>query len=378
MAEVAKATLDDKLNVLVAKFKAVNDLYIEKIAEQINAIGELNATSIHRLTVMAQTNANMLEVSAELAKACHIAMADLADIYRTALEDVKTDPRFAQAIEQRQFTDTTNARLRQLTEAVSRQTMGTIQNLSNTTIFSPSYRQAIDKAVLAGTSGVTDYKSAVRDVIKQVGYSGMQIHYPSGYHRRLDTAVRQNVINGINQIAQQSSMIMGEALGYDAVEISAHARSAPDHEPVQGRVFLMEEYTKMQNGDDFVDVDGRSYAGFRRPIGEWNCMHLAMSFDTRTSVRKFTDKQLEDFKEKNAEGCEVNGKKMSLYRAGQLMRQIETEVRRQKDVRKAAKLVEDKALEDQCNKRIDALVAYYKQVSTASGIRQRKDRMTID
>lgn len=378
MAEVAKATLDDKLNVLVAKFKAVNDLYIEKIAEQINAIGELNATSIHRLTVMAQTNANMLEVSAELAKACRIAMADLADIYRTALEDVKTDPRFAQAVEQRQFTDTTNARLRQLTEAVSRQTMGTIQNLSNTTIFSPSYRQAIDKAVLAGTSGVTDYKSAVRDVIKQVGYSGMQIHYPSGYHRRLDTAVRQNVINGINQIAQQSSMIMGEALGYDAVEISAHARSAPDHEPVQGRVFLMEEYKKMQNGDDFVDVDGRSYAGFRRPIGEWNCMHLAMSFDTRTSVRKFTDKQLEDFKEKNAEGCEVNGKKMSLYRAGQLMRQIETEVRRQKDVRKAAKLVEDKALEDQCNKRIDALVAYYKQVSTASGIRQRKDRMTID
>ena len=41
------------------------------------------------------------------------------------------------------------------------------------------------------------------------------------------------------------------------MEISAHPHSAPDHEPVQGRMFTLEEFNKMQAGEDFVDVSGK-------------------------------------------------------------------------------------------------------------------------
>ena len=40
----------------------------------------------------------------------------------------------------------------------------------------------------------------------------------------------------------------GQRFGSDGVEISAHAISAPDHLPVQGRQFSNEEFCKMQNG----------------------------------------------------------------------------------------------------------------------------------
>ena len=232
--------------------------------------------------------------------------------------------------------------------------------------------------MLAVSSGLTDYKSATREIVRDLGYNGMQVHYESGYHRRLDTAVRQNVIDGANQIAQNGSILMGEMLGFDAYEISAHARSAPDHEPVQGRVFLKADFENMQAGLPFRDVDGTMYQPFRRPIGEWNCMHIAMSFSTQHSVRRYTDQQLAQWKMANNEGCEINGKHYTIYQATQLMRQIETEVRRQKDAANAARQAGDDVLRQQCQKKINALAAKYSRVVQASGLTSRKDRMTVE
>ena len=166
------------------------------------------------------------------------------------------------------------------TRNIAAQPSGALQNLSNTTAISVPYQQAIDKAILSVSTGMTDYKSAMRQTIKDIGWAGMQVQYASGYHRRLDTAARQNIIDGACQIAQHSADEIGKALGYDAVELSAHLNSAPDHEPVQGHVFLLAEYAKMQAGMACVDVDGHHFAGFKRPIGEWNCGHFAAPFST--------------------------------------------------------------------------------------------------
>jgi hypothetical protein len=213
--------------------------------------------------------------------------------------------------------------------------------------------------------------------VQSIGYGGLQVQYPSGYHRRLDTAVRQNVIDGVTQIAQNGSILMGEQLGFDAYEISAHLRSAPDHEPVQGRVFLKAEFEKMQAGQDFEDVDGNQYKGFRRPIGQWNCMHIAMSFSTQHSVRRYTDQQLKDWAAENHKGCEIGGKQYTTYEAVQLMRKIETAVRRQKDTANAARLAGDEELRRQCQIRIDALSTRYNAVAKAAGITPRRSRMSV-
>lgn len=370
--------LEKAIDALLDRFEEVNRFFVAKIAAQIKKIGELNQSSINRLTLMSEMNFDMFEINKKLADAVSMSTADLFRIYDKALNDVYTDRNFAKVIKQTPLSAAQNGRLNQYAQSVSMQTANTIQNLSNTTATSRVYREAVDKAVLAVSSGLTDYKSATREIVRDLGYNGMQVHYESGYHRRLDTAVRQNVIDGANQIAQNGSILMGEMLGFDAYEISAHARSAPDHEPVQGRVFLKADFENMQAGLPFRDTDGTMYQPFRRPIGEWNCMHIAMSFSTQHSVRRYTDQQLALWKAANNEGCEINGKHYTIYQATQLMRQIETEVRRQKDAANAARQAGDDVLRQQCQKKINALAAKYSQVVQASGLTSRKDRMTVE
>ena len=261
-----KPTLQEQVDQLMERFEEVNDFYIQKVAEQIQAIGELTPSSMSRIAIMAQMNRDIAEINRKIAQAVQMAVPDVYKIYQRALDDLYYDPRFERALKETPLSDASKRRLEQFVKSVSRQTAGTMQNLSNTTIVSQTYRRTVDNAVLAVSTGLTDYRSATRESVRSLGYEGLQLTYPSGYHRRLDTAIRQNVLDGAKQIAQHGSDIMGEELGYDAVEISVHAMSAPDHEPIQGRVFLKEEFEKMQSGQSFVDVDGRHYDAITPPM----------------------------------------------------------------------------------------------------------------
>ena len=374
----AQLTQEEQLERLIEHFEGVNRYFIRKVAAQIGKIGELIPSSMHVVEIMASINADIADINARLAQATEMATADLYNLYNKALTDEYESPRFRRALEENPLPDMDRRRIENYARYVARQTAGTMQNLSNTTIQSEQYRQAIDKAIIATNTGGSDYKSMVRETVKQIGYAGMQIQYPSGYHRRLDTAVRQNVVDGAKQITQQASKMVGEALGYDAIELSAHAASAPDHEPVQGRVFLLDQFERMQAGEDFTDIDGNYYSGFRRPIGEWNCMHLVRSYDTEYSSRRYTNSQLAKWAEDNAKGCEINGKRYTLYEARQRMRQIETAIRHEKDAAIAAQAAGDDVLRQQCQQRINNLYDAYRQAAKASGFKPRYDRAQVD
>ena len=327
---------------------------------------------------MADMNEDIAEINQKLADALKITVPQVYALYQQAMDDNITDPRFERALKEAPLTDDAKANLNHYAKAISRQTAGSMANLSNTTIASQAYRQAVDKGILAVSSGLTDYKSATRQVIRDLGHGGLQIQYPSGYHRRLDTAIRQNVIDGAKQIAQQGSLMMGEELGFDAYELSAHLRSAPDHEPIQGRIFLKEEFEKLQSGQPFKDIDGNEYGAIQRAIGEWNCMHFPMSFSTKYSKRKYSDEKLKKYAADNARGCEIDGKHYTIYEAAQLMRKIETAVRREKDTANAARAAGDDDLRRECQKRINALSARYQTIVNVSGITARKDRMVVE
>lgn len=371
--------LEAAIKRIIGRLDEVNVLYIKKIAAQLSKIGELNASSINRIIIMTEMGADIREITRALAQATVMNIRDVYMIYQTALTDSYTDPRFKIALQSRPLTPEQNARLTQFTQNVSTQTAQTMMNLSNTTSIMPSYKDAIDRAIVATSSGLTSYKEAARDIIRDLGTNGLQVYYESGYHRRLDTAVRQNIIDGVNQINQNASLAMGDALGFDAVEISAHAHSAPDHEPVQGRVFLKAEFEKMQAGSDFYDVDGNHYEGFRRPIGEWNCMHIAMGFSTQHSKRRYSDEQLKQWETENAAGCDINGKHYTIYQARQLMRELETKVRQEKDGANAARINgNDMDARRSHQKKINALTRQYYAVAQAAKLKPRSDRLSVE
>ena len=190
--------------------------------------------------------------------------------------------------------------------------------------------------------------------------------------------MRQNVVDGVKQITQHGANAIGEALEYREVEISAHMHSAPDHEPVQGRIFPKAEFDRMQAGLSCTDIDGNVYAGFKRPIAEWNCGHFALPFDSRYAKPRYDPAQLHEWAEKNNAGCDIDGKHYTTYQAQQLMRKMETRVRRYKDTANAARIAGDDTLRRECQMRINAVAAKYEQVAKLSGLPIRKQRMSVE
>lgn len=375
---MTQAELDKQVERLLARFDDVNTFYIEKVAAQIATIGELGAASMNVVAVMSSMFDDIAEINEEIARAAQVTVPELNALYNKALNDVYHDDRFERALKETPLPDSSKRSLERYAQAVSRQTAQTMQNLSNTTAVTQTYSKTVDKAILAVSSGMGDYSSMIRKSVRELGYNGLQVEYASGAHRRLDTALRQNIVDGVKQIQQHASDIISEDLGYDAKEISVHANSAPDHEPVQGHVFLNEEFDKLQSNQAAKDADGQFFPAMERAIGEWNCMHFAFGFSTKHSKRKYTNEQLDKFIQENAKGCEIDGKHYSLYEARQLMRQIETEIRRQKDVGVAAEAAGDPTLRQEAQLKINALSAKYGQVANISGLAERHDRMRVE
>lgn len=385
--------LNKAVDVIAERYRKLNTRYIRMIAEQIGDIGELNAKSLNQIAEMVRMNTNLTKIIAELNQLTQLTEKDVDDIMDRVMNDEVMDARYmpyyaAQTgLPQSEITPEiarqyvgANAmrRLQTVTLAMAANTADRLENLSNTTAVSQPYRQAIDRAVMAVQEGVTSYTEAMRDTVRELGHAGMQVYYESGYHRRLDTAVRQNILDATGQLAQTCAIMVGESLDYNAMEISAHAMSAPDHEPVQGRVFMMDEFYKLQQDSPCKDVDGKEYEAIRRPISEWNCGHMAYPFDTRYSERKWTDEELQKLIDDNKKGCKIGDKHYSLYDTSQIMRRIETDIRREKDAAVAAQAAGDEQLRVDCQLRINHLSGLYKQVTDASGLSPQRERMVVE
>lgn len=373
-----QAVLVDSVDRFMDVWDSVNTIFVKKIAEQIKAIEGLNATSINRLAVMADMNANIAMIRSKLQKALSYTEKHLDEVLLDSFKEVHGPQSYARLLTEDPRSRTAKNRFDQMLKTVSRQTIGTLTNLSNTTAISQRYMHLVDQAVTASVSGIASYSEVARDIILDLGSNGMQVEYQSGYHRRLDSAVRANLVSACNQVNQQGSDIIGEELGCDCKEISVHACPAPDHAPVQGHILRNEEWGRMQAGLDFEDYKGRPFKGFRRPIGEWNCGHFGMAFDSRYQEPKYDQEQLDSILEKNEQGFEWQGKHYSLYEGTQMMRKLETMIRKQMDTAVAAKSSGRDDIREKCQKRIDSLGKTYTSLSDASGIPKKYNRIRVE
>lgn len=464
--EQAQVRVSDDVERLLAALQSVNSLYIQKVAEQIKTIGALNASSINRLTIMAQMNENVAEIKRELGKALGIIGMQLDKLLLKSFEEVGGNKAFealldrpespqkagngrkpesgqkpdsrpnvpdsapdqpkkapedegkstesptrelpenirkelensdlkqtdeAKEVNEPQYQEGSEAvetpeerkervqkRLEQLAKAIAEQTNGRMQNLANTTAVGVDYARRIDAAILATTSGLSSPEEATRDAVRAVGKDGMTVTYSSGYKQNLVSAARSNILTACNQIAQQGSDLIAEETGCDCKEITVHSCPAPDHAPVQGHVLKNEEWDKMQSGQDFEDIKGHKFDGFARPIGQWNCMHFGMAFDSRYQEPKYTQEQLDKILEQNEKGFDWRGKHYTMYQGTQMMRALERKIRKEMTAAKAAADAGDEGLQAECQKRVDDLGKVYDSLSKASGLPKKPNRISVD
>jgi hypothetical protein len=194
-----------------------------------------------------------------------------------------------------------------------------------------AYNEIVNKALDEVTMGMETFESATAKQLKVLAKNGLQaIEYESGKRRRLDTAVRMNVNDYINQIAVEQQRIMGEQFGADGWEISVHEYPAVDHEKLQGRQFNLEEYAKLNNGEEAKAEDGTIIKAdeHRRAIGMYNCRHIAYSIVLGIDSPRNTEEDLQKIIDRNEKGFKIDGKKYTMYDGTQMQRKMETEIRR--------------------------------------------------
>lgn len=369
--------LEALLEIFLERAQSVNEEYLIRMGEQIREIGELIPSSVNRLVQLKRMNANLNAVRREIARLAEISEEDLEKIFEKAAE---TDARFVAKTFGNEYKPSIleNEALKQMLIAQLNITIGEMANLSRTRISSEAYRNAIDKGIQAVQSGMEDYNKATRRALSEAAEAGIRVEigdtgahelrvgYGGKYTKRLDSAVRQNVLDGIRSLSNDVMEQLGEEFGSDGIEISAHALCAEDHLPYQGRQYTNEQFRVIQEEK------------LKRPFGMWNCRHTMWPILMGVSTPAYSEEELAAINRNSTEKIEIDGVTKTRYQWTQEQRRIETAVRRQKDVAICARAAGNAPLRRDAQRNIEALYERYGKISEKTGISKQMQRMRVD
>lgn len=301
------------------RFEKVNTFYLTKMAEQIKAIGELDPDNMHRLQQMAIMGNNIDEINLYLSQQTGLALQDIYKLYDRSAGAIYKDVAYlykAQGITQLPFAK--NLAIQNYIASVRNLTKNTFMNMARTTVISQSYRDTIDLAIDTVSTGMDDYQSVMRRTLIDKAKEGTRVKYTSGRTRRLDSACRMNILEGVRQVNAGVRLEAGKQYRADGVEIDAHGLCAEDHLPYQGRQYSIAQYERINDS-------------LQRKIGTCNCQHGISYIVLGISPPTYDSQELEQIKEYSNEKITIRDKEVTRYEASQLMRQAETEMRYKQD-----------------------------------------------
>ena len=367
-----------------SRFEALNSEILQKFGKTISKFEGLTPTEAHKLAQQMKNGREIDKIMEDLEKASQLSRKDLEELLEIAAEE---NIEFANVYYKAKGMDKVSYKdskqFQDIVKSVEKTTQGVFANLSSTTAIKllkgngegylmgirEAYKDVIDRCVLAVSTGQNNYQKAMCDTIKQLSSSGVKkVYYENEgkkpYARRLDSSVRQNILEGVRQVNIGVQEQVGKEFGADGVEVSHHVNCAPDHIHIDGQQFSKKKFEKINNN-------------LTRPVASMNCRHFVFSIVLGVSSPLYTKKQLEEDRKNNEKGFEYEGKHYTLYEGEQLQRKIELAVRQQKDLQIIAKASNDKDTISKSQSNITQLTQKYKELSKISGLPTKMDRMRV-
>lgn len=359
---------------VASRYEKINVTLIKAMAEQIKEIGRLTPSNVNRLEQMIKYNQNIDKITYLLAQESGKSLSDIMDIYEQSGKGIYDNMLYM--YKYRQLTPvpfSENIAMQTYLSGMRTLTANTFVNLASTSVIFEPYRQLVDIAVQAITSGVSSYTDYIREAITSPplghtlikdAWEGMRVQYSSGYTRRLDSAVRMNILDGVKQVNNATREQVGKEVGADGIEITAHALCAKDHLPIQGRQFTKEKFEEINSQ-------------LKRRISTCNCKHYTFPIILGLSPKTYTSEELDEYKELSNREVDIDGKKYSRYDVTQIQRNIETEIRRQKERYIFSSGIDDKITMQKAENKILLLSRKYKSVSNQAKLAQRVNRLYV-
>ena len=349
----------------------INDYLIRDIAERIAKAGQFTSTAQYQIWAAQQMGLSQTEIKKRMKKLLGVSNDEIKKLLTQSAEvgyrfDLKALPT-ADAIpfaENHVLQEIVSAAVKLAQDDFTNitQTIGMVDPYGRALPLQQAYRNSMDFAFSQVATGAADYSTAVRLAVKNLAEKGIQtIDYQSGIHTSLEAAVRRSVMGGLGLMQEQISSQTHDDLGANGWEISAHAASAPDHEPIQGKQYSDEEYETLNNS-------------LVRRIGTLNCGHAAFPIILGVTPPQYTKEELEKYRLDNERGIDYAGKHYTMYEATQRQRRLEASMRRQKRRILADEATGDRERKQQDQIKLQVLNQEYRRFSKAAGLRTQDAR----
>lgn len=358
------------------------DRIMEDIVRRIKKTGEITSTADYQINRLIELGKSTEEVEQILKDALGASYPEMYELYDEVAnwQYVRNKDIYLQI--NGNFTPPEdNEWLKQISEAVKKQTKDALENLSqsygftvmmgNKRVFTPFaqyYQQYVDAAIMDVVSGGFDYNTVIRRVVTQMTNSGLRtVGYASGYSSRVPVAARRAVLTGIAQITGKVAEQNAALLGTDYYEVDWHSGARPDHRVWQGKVYSYKQ---------LIDVCG---LGTVTGLHGANCYHDYYPFIPGVSERLYTDEWLEEQNQKESQTKTWMGKEYDAYGRTQKQRQMETAMRAQRqkvDLLKEAGADKEEITLARC--KYQAQLDEYKRFCKKMGLQEQRERVYAD
>ena len=352
----------------------INAYLLRDIARRIAEAGQLTSTAQYQVWRIQRLGKSQREVERELRKLFKMSRKQIRKILHQSAQsgyslDINRFPTTAAIPFEK------NAVLQQIVSTAAKladdeftnivQTIGFVNPYGKPEPLTSAYITSCDFAFKQVVTGAASYTQAIREATRYLVSKGVRvIDYESGVHTSLEAAVRRNIMGGLGLMQEQISQTVHDQLGCDGWEITAHANSAPDHEPIQGKQYPDEVYQALNNS-------------LRRRIGTLNCGHAAFPVILGVNQPQYTAAELEKFRADNEKGVTVDGIHYTGYQATQMQRSLERAIRRQEQRVMVDEAAGDKEKLEQDQTKLAVLNQRYREFCKAAKLRTQYERTEV-
>lgn len=302
---------------------------LEDIARRISKMNYLTPTAEFQLEQLKESMLVYQNTVTQLSKLTGKSEEEIAIVFESAgIETLSVDDAVYKANGLTPLPIAQNTAMVQLLAINAKEVQGTLVNLTRTTAVNSQqlFYKATSLAHLQVQSGAFTSDQAIKNAVKLASNDGLLVTYPSGVQRSVESAVRSNVLTGVNQTALKLQDMRADEVGSNLVEVTAHAGARDGegykgHVNWQGKVFRRKgsnkKYKNFAESTGYGKVDG---------LGGANCRHSWFPFFERQE-RAYTKELLKSYKK---DDVIFNDKKLSYYEATQKQRHYERNIRKWK------------------------------------------------
>lgn len=311
--------LSDEIVEIYVQFEA--DI-LQDMARRIARLGKVTESTKWQAQLLAESGALRKDINKLIKKYDKPVRNEIKAIYNDALiKAARADNMIFKDALGHGVSDT-NA---QLMLSSIQKTYSDLSRLTITTAYTTERKFVMqaNAAYMQVASGAFDYDTAMKNACDNLAKDGVtMVQYRNGtpVNLTIESAVRMNILTGVNQTAANMTLNNCEELDCDLVEVSAHIGARPSHEEWQGRIFsLSGKNSKYRPFSDCRQGEPDGICGI-------NCRHSFYPY-FEGMERHYTQ---DDLDEMSKQTVEYNGQKMTRYEGEEKLRGIERNIRKYK------------------------------------------------